>query len=131
MLIYNINISWFSCLQICYVVCYSMHCFQIQWIKIILQHTAKIRTNGCNIISFLIIFKLKHCQYHSIDFHLFQDQSSNGDASSPRKSASKMPKRISSATPSKNRSLSRDSKSPSLKSPDSNATTPGTTERKS
>lgn len=42
-----------------------------------------------------------------------------------------MPKRISSATPSKNRSLSRDSKSPSLKSPDSNATTPGTTERKS
>ncbi|XP_045465490.1 translation initiation factor IF-2-like isoform X2 [Harmonia axyridis] len=57
------------------------------------------------------------------------DRSSNGDAS-PRKSASKAPKRISSATPSKARSLSRDSKSPSLKSPDSNATTPGTTERK-
>ncbi|KAL3277627.1 hypothetical protein HHI36_012968 [Cryptolaemus montrouzieri] len=58
------------------------------------------------------------------------DQSSNGDATSPRKSSAKPLKRISSATPSKSRSLSRDSKSPSLKSPDSTATTPGATEKK-
>ncbi|XP_015840745.1 microtubule-associated protein 2 isoform X2 [Tribolium castaneum] len=58
------------------------------------------------------------------------DQSSNGDHSSPRKSSGKTPSRTSSTTPTKNRSLSRGSKSPSLKSPDSTASTPGTTEKK-
>ncbi|XP_044258476.1 microtubule-associated protein tau [Tribolium madens] len=58
------------------------------------------------------------------------DQSSNGDHSSPRKSSAKTSSRTSSTTPTKNRSLSRGSKSPSLKSPDSTASTPGTTEKK-
>ncbi|XP_072385702.1 uncharacterized protein [Diabrotica undecimpunctata] len=49
------------------------------------------------------------------------DQSSNGDNRSPRKSSKS---RTSTSTPVA-RSLSRGSKSPSLKSPDSNVTTPG------
>ncbi|KAJ8947258.1 hypothetical protein NQ314_008657, partial [Rhamnusium bicolor] len=49
------------------------------------------------------------------------DQSSNGENKSPRKISKS---RTSSTTPTA-RSLSRGSKSPSLKSPDSNATTPG------
>lgn len=58
------------------------------------------------------------------------DQSSNGDKTSPRKSAGKLPRRITASTPTKSRSLSRDTKSPSLKSPDSGATTPGSVEKK-
>ncbi|XP_018565362.1 microtubule-associated protein tau isoform X3 [Anoplophora glabripennis] len=55
------------------------------------------------------------------------DPSSNGENRSPRKSNKS---RTSSTTPTA-RSLSRGSKSPSLKSPDSNATTPGSaTEKK-
>uniref|UniRef100_A0A6P7GF55 Microtubule-associated protein 2-like n=1 Tax=Diabrotica virgifera virgifera TaxID=50390 RepID=A0A6P7GF55_DIAVI len=55
------------------------------------------------------------------------DQSSNGDNRSPRKSSKS---RTSTSTPVA-RSLSRGSKSPSLKSPDSNVTTPGSaTEKK-
>ncbi|RZB38919.1 microtubule-associated protein tau [Asbolus verrucosus] len=65
------------------------------------------------------------------DAQATQETSSNGDQSSPRKSSGKTPSRTSSTTPTKIRSLSRGSKSPSLKSPDSTASTPGTTEKKS
>ncbi|XP_048524547.1 microtubule-associated protein tau isoform X2 [Dendroctonus ponderosae] len=56
------------------------------------------------------------------------DQSCNGDSRSPRKPSKS---RTSSTTPTKGRSLSRGSKTPSsLQSPDSAATTPGSTEKK-
>ncbi|XP_030755801.1 microtubule-associated protein tau [Sitophilus oryzae] len=56
------------------------------------------------------------------------DQSCNGDSRSPRKSTKS---RTSSTTPTKGRSLSRGSKTPSsLQSPDSAATTPGSAEKK-
>ncbi|KAJ8917987.1 hypothetical protein NQ315_011440 [Exocentrus adspersus] len=55
------------------------------------------------------------------------DPSSNSDNRSPRKSNKS---RTSTATPTTARSLSRGSKSPSLKSPDSNATTPGSASEK-
>ncbi|XP_017778676.1 PREDICTED: microtubule-associated protein tau, partial [Nicrophorus vespilloides] len=55
------------------------------------------------------------------------DQSSNGEHSSPRKTARNTSRLT---TPTKNRSFSRGSRSPNLKSPDSTPSTPGASEKK-
>lgn len=55
------------------------------------------------------------------------DLSSNGDHTSPRKSLRNSARLT---TPTKDRSFSRGSRSPNLKSPDSTPSTPGTTEKK-